>query len=205
MSFRELESAHKTRNIWASCPSFPHCVVRADTVRKFISAMIKDMKEITGYPGYYAMSDGFIITTKYKEPRILKSRKRTRGYLYVNLCKNGKYKSIEIHRLMSMCFLDDYDESLQVNHIDGNKKNNNIRNLEMVTQSENMRHALRIGLKIPLMGEEHYESKLKVKDVIKMRERYKNGESIAEIAKDYEQVTESAVRHAINHITWKHI
>ena len=72
------------------------------------------LKEIEGYPLYFTSEDGRIISKKIENhPIELKSRKNRRGYLYVNLCKNGKYRSITIHRLIAKAFLEEYDPKLQ--------------------------------------------------------------------------------------------
>lgn len=62
------------------------------------------------------------------------------GYLKVRLWSGQKYKNFFVHRLVAEAFIPNPENKPQVNHIDGNKTNNNIFNLEWVTQSENMRH-----------------------------------------------------------------
>ena len=74
--------------------------------------------------------------------------KSTHGYWQVGITnKNGVKKTMAIHRLMCLTFLPfGYKPSLQVNHIDGNKENNNIENLEWCSGEENIAHAVRTGL-----------------------------------------------------------
>lgn len=67
------------------------------------------------------------------------------GYVYVCLSKHNQKKTYRLHRIVAKAFLGDR-EDMQVNHIDGNKTNNSLSNLEWVTQSENMKHAYRTGL-----------------------------------------------------------
>lgn len=62
------------------------------------------------------------------------------GYPGVNLWKGNSGYARTVHRLMAQVFLPNFDDALQVNHIDGDKKNNVITNLEMVTPSENSLH-----------------------------------------------------------------
>ena len=64
----------------------------------------------------------------------------------INLCKNGKYKSICIHRLVGIYFVENNNGFNVLNHIDGNKHNNHYTNLEWVTRSENIKHAFNNGL-----------------------------------------------------------
>lgn len=74
--------------------------------------------------------------------KILKGSPDTKGYIRVTLYSKGKATHISIHRLVCKYFYLNFNENLQVNHKDGNKTNNNIDNLEMVTSSENNIHAL---------------------------------------------------------------
>lgn len=61
----------------------------------------------------------------------------SKGYLRVGLFRNGKRKWYKVHRLVAQAFIENPEHKPQVNHIDGNKKNNSITNLEWVTDTEN--------------------------------------------------------------------
>ena len=74
------------------------------------------------------------------------------GYLAVPLSKNNITKDYSVHRLVAEVFIPNPENKPQVNHIDGNKTNNNIDNLEWCTCSENIRHAYTNGLQKPLIG-----------------------------------------------------
>lgn len=97
-------------------------------------------KDIPGYEGRYAATeDGRIYTyhrNKYLQPCITKD-----GYYEVRLSKDGKITSYRVHRLilMAFAFREDY-KSLQVNHKDENKLNNNLDNLEWMTCKENINY-----------------------------------------------------------------
>ncbi len=67
------------------------------------------------------------------------------GYYVVTLCVNGKRTTVRVHLLVARAFLTRPAET-EVNHIDGNKLNNYLLNLEYVSRSENMLHAYRTGL-----------------------------------------------------------
>ena len=83
----------------------------------------------------------------YKIPNIiLKTNKNKKGYLYVVLSKNGKSKIVRIHRLVAQTFIPNLQNKPQVNHIDGIKSNNVVSNLEWCTNSENQKHAFKLGL-----------------------------------------------------------
>ena len=112
-------------------------------------------KPIKGYEGLYEVSNlGNIKSVKRKaknrgkgkriiRERILKpSMDRSNGYYQIKLSKNGKLKTFKIHKLVIEHFLNKISKGLVVNHIDGNKLNNNINNLEICTQKDNIRHAI---------------------------------------------------------------
>ena len=64
-----------------------------------------------------------------------------KGYYKISLKNNlGIRKTFLLHRIIAKCFLFDYSENLKVNHKDGNKLNNKIENLEMISQRENVNH-----------------------------------------------------------------
>ena len=129
-------------------------------------------RNIEGYKELYQISNtGKVRSFKNKNIIILKQRKNSRGYWYVNLCIDGKYKSITVHRLVALHFFDKSDRNETVNHIDGNKDNNCIFNLEWITRKENWEHAKRNNLLA--MGEKNGKSKLKEKDVLEIRNLYK--------------------------------
>lgn len=74
---------------------------------------------------------------------ILKARLQNNGYLLVWLSNGGKKKAMTIHRLVASAFLG-FQQGMGINHKDGNKKNNNINNLEWVSRSENIKHAYNV-------------------------------------------------------------
>ena len=96
---------------------------------------------------------------------------------------NGKKKTYRAHRLVLMAFKPvDNMENLEVNHIDGNKKNNRLENLEWCTSSENQIHAFKTGLSKARRGEESNFSKLRLEDVKRVFDLRKQGLTQAEIA-----------------------
>lgn len=82
-----------------------------------------------------------------RKGRKLKPATDKDGYLRITLTNNGKRKSYYVHRLVARTYLKDYDEQLQVNHINGIKTDNRVENLEMVTLKENIKHSIETGLK----------------------------------------------------------
>lgn len=73
--------------------------------------------------------------------------KNKQGYLVVGMAINKKPRTKQIHRLVALTFLSNPNNLPQVNHIDGNKQNNHVENLEWCTSSENLKHAYRTGLR----------------------------------------------------------
>ena len=111
-------------------------------------------KDIEGWEGKYQVSNmgnvkslertvwngrGYFKTSE----RILKPGKDRDGYLIVQLSKEGKVKACKVHRLVSQAFIPNPDNLPQVNHIDENKENNHVDNLEWVTCRENANHGTR--------------------------------------------------------------
>jgi len=108
---------------------------------------MEKLKDIKGYEGLYqASSLGKIksLVGRRSNVEFLKEGVTGAGYKTVTLCKNGKRASKNVHRLIAETFLG--DSKLDVNHKDGNKLNNNIKNLEYVTKSENIKHAIKNNL-----------------------------------------------------------
>lgn len=103
-------------------------------------------KWIPGYEGlYYATTDGQIFSAKIG--RFMKPHFMPNGYLNVLLYKDKKKSAHGIHRLVAMTFISNPGCLPQVNHIDGDKKNNRVENLEWCTSSGNIQHAYDNGMK----------------------------------------------------------
>lgn len=105
-------------------------------------------KDVIGYDGMYKISNfGNVKSFKKDEKGILLNPYiGTTGYYFINLSKKSKIKLSKIHRLVAFYFIPNHLNLPCVNHIDGNKLNNNDWNLEWCTYSENNKHAHRLGL-----------------------------------------------------------
>ena len=91
--------------------------------------------EIQDYPNYLIYDDGRVYNKKYN--RFIKPTIVGKGYLQLALFKNGERKMFRINRLVSLHYIPNPENKPEVNHIDGDKTNNNIKNLEWMTRMEN--------------------------------------------------------------------
>lgn len=84
-------------------------------------------KDIRGYEGKYKASNFGRIKSLIKDKVLKQTINRRDGYLYIGLCKNGKRKNCKVHRLIAETFITNTKNKPTVNHIDGNKCNNEVR------------------------------------------------------------------------------
>ena len=134
---------------------------------------------------YRVYSDGTVIKNArpgargYIRPeRKLIPHKNNQGYDRVSISVNGKPKEVFVHRLVASLFCQNPNGYKIVDHIDGDKNNNNASNLEWVTSSENNKRAFKTGLKQPTVhyGEDHPMAKFTKADVRWIREHYIKGD-----------------------------
>ena len=113
--------------------------------------MIRVWKDIKGYENKYKISNyGDVISlprfkknhSKFQEvpmKKISQKVNKKNGYVYVYLCNDGKYKNIRLHKIVAENFIDNPNNYNQINHIDGNKTNNRVDNLEWCDCSYNIK------------------------------------------------------------------
>lgn len=99
-------------------------------------------KPIKGYQDYEVSDLGNVRSLKYGKVKLLKPG-ISRGYYHVNLWKNGKVKNLLVHRLVVETFIGKIPKGQVVNHINEDKSDNRLSNLEIVTQKENQNHGTR--------------------------------------------------------------
>ena len=99
-------------------------------------------KDVKGYEGLYQVSNLGRVK-RATTGKVLKACKITGGYLGVTLYKNSIVSSTKIHRLVAQAFIPNNENKPQVNHIDEDKTNNVVSNLEWVTAKENSNHGTR--------------------------------------------------------------
>lgn len=113
----------------------------------------EEWKTIEDFPNYEISTKGNIRTKEYcdgrnhiRQSKLLNKRINNVGYEYVILSNETvKHKTLTVHRLMARAFLNDYFDTLDVNHINGIKTDNRIENLEMTTHSENVKKRYETG------------------------------------------------------------
>jgi len=95
--------------------------------------------EIEGYNNYLIYEDGRVFSkgNKFNKPRFLKYSDDGRGYLQVDLNKDGKRKTFRIHRLIALHYIPNPNNYPCVDHKDRDKENNSIDNLRWVTDQMN--------------------------------------------------------------------
>lgn len=162
-------------------------------------------KDVVGFEGLYTVSDDGRVYSlragKYLKPVVMESK-----YLYVHLCNGKKTKSRRLHRVVAEAFIPNPNNLPQVNHIDGNKNNCSVRNLEWCSQEKNMKHAIEAGLFNP-KGENNPSAKLTESDVRNIREEYSKGDkscSFKALSKKY-GVTDVAIRYIVTRKTWRNV
>ena len=157
------------------------------------------VQTVNNHPNYSIDEYGNI--KNIKRDKQLKPYLTPKGYYKVVL--NGTHYFV--HRLVALNFIPnpDSDNLVQVNHIDGNKLNNHIDNLEWVTCKKNINHAVESGL-TNQSNDKNNHSKLTKEDVIKIRQLISEGMMQKDVAKLYNMST-SGIYSIYHKITWKDV
>lgn len=127
-------------------------------------------KPIDGFPNYQVSNKGRVMNLK--TGKIIKNSISLNGYIYVNLWLNNKLTHFRVHRLVAQAFIPNPENLPQVNHIDEDKTNNNVENLEWVSASKNIRHSI-------------YRQYRKINQLSLDGDIIKQWESISQIAKKF--------------------
>lgn len=123
----------------------------------------------------------------------LKPRRIGAGYLAVNSKEQGVKRTLYVHRLVAEAFLGKPADANEVNHLDGNKQNNKLSNLEWTTHSANLQHAYKEGL--------HPSRSLAPEQVHQIRAKFAEGQSLQQIAAEF-GVSRSAISHLKQGRSW---
>ena len=174
--------------------------------------MEEKFKDIEGYEGLYQVSNLGRVKSleryikissggikKIKET-ILKFSTRN-GYSIVMIYKNKKGYRKSVNRLVAETFIPNFKNKPQVNHIDGNKLNNVVENLEWCTQKENIEHSYRLGSS--KVGQDRLKSKLSNSDVFLIK--YNSDELNQTKLALQLGVSQTLIHNIRKNKTWKHI
>lgn len=145
------------------------------------------LKDIAGYEGRYAITDDGRVWSHISD-KWLKMPLTDWGYPKVCLSNKGKQKVFLVHKLVADAFCWKPSTYLQVNHIDGDKTNNNVKNLEWVTPSQNAKHAWDTGLQFNNSGVRKAQEARRLfstQAVIAIRQMAKVGWTLRTISKVY--------------------
>lgn len=164
---------------------------------------MREWKLIPETENYFASRDGQIMSNIGSKKKILTQWVDTRGYKRVKIVINKKSTGIGVHRLIALTFLPNPLNKEQVNHKDGNKKNNKVSNLEWNTCAENIKHAWKNNLNLPLFGVKNGNSKLNDNQVYAIRLIYSlNKATLGELASIF-GVHKSTVHSIVSKRNWK--
>lgn len=157
-------------------------------------------KEIEGFSNYMISSEGRV---KSAFGTIRKFTTTKKGYLKIGLIGDDKVrKKLSVHRLVAQAFILNTDSKPQVNHIDCNKSNNNVSNLEWCTNSENQKHAFKHGLQNN-KGVNNPRAIFTMDDIRDIRRLREIGLTYLNIANMY-NVGKTTIYKIINKETWNY-
>lgn len=175
--------------------------------------MKESWKVIPGYENYEASNLGTVRSKAklvshswanvlvLRKGRILKPTVGTCGYYHVG--PNGETRLL--HRLVALAWIPNPQNKRTVNHIDCNKLNNKIENLEWSTHQENITHAKGNGLRNPAKGIQFVNRvKLDEVSISVIRECFNNGYTHRAIS-DYFKISRSCITRIINRLSWAHV
>lgn len=165
-------------------------------------------KDIQGYEGYYQISNtGFVLSLPRKSNSslsVLKPQLSCHGYPQVGLKVKGKgRKLVRIHRLVALHFIPNPENKPEVNHINRNRADYRIENLEWCTRTENARHAAKLGSFNNRSGQRGSHAKIKDSDVPLIMEMIKS-KSLIDIGKFF-NVYPSGISRIVTGKTFKNV
>ena len=172
-------------------------------------------KDITGYEGIYQVSNFGRIKSLgrflkrgeskiFVDEFIMSGGSTPIGYKTVNLTKNKVRKAFSVHRLVAEAFIPNPEGKPEVNHIDGDKLNNNYANLEWCTRRENLQHAYDTGL-VNQQGSDSVNAKLSDDEVLEIRELYKTGRYTYDCLAEEYQVGASTIGRVVRKEVYQNV
>lgn len=161
------------------------------------------------FPDLYEVSNlGRVRRIKRDGRKVLVAPKKNNGYSHFCLWSGGKPHWRLAHRLAWEAFIGPIPERMQINHKNGDKGDNSLDNLEVVTASENVLHKFRVlrakPTGVPNYGERNGAAKLTAEIVANIRARLDRGETGKDLAAEF-GVTPTLVSHIKLGKVWRHI
>lgn len=153
---------------------------------------------IMGFPGYWINKKGEVLGRK-GEKRVLSPN--LKGYLYLTIRHSEGRKILYVHRLVAKYFLSNENNYEEVNHINGNKNDNRVENLEWCNRKHNINHAIRTGLIQHPKGQDVHNSKLTNEEVVDI---YTSNLSLSELSSKY-NVCKTTISNIRTGKSWNHI
>ena len=156
---------------------------------------------------YYTQLNGLTgkSNTKLLPEMIMKPFEDEDGYLRISLIKDNSRKKHFVHRLVAINFIPNPENKPEVNHKEGNKKDNRVVMIEWNTTSENQRHAIANKLYETAKGETAGQAKLKEVQVREIHKLWKSGEVTQEYLSSMFGVASSAISRIVNGVRWRHV
>ncbi len=160
---------------------------------------MENWKQIIEAPGYEVSNEGRIRSTKQLQPRIMRPKTKSNGYLEITLRINDKPVSRLVHRLVAIAFLIPDPARPTVNHLDGNKKNNFDVNLAWSTLRENNAHSAHKRFAV---NNKKRAQKLTLAKVHKIRELHAKGIKSFLIGERF-NISPAMVRNIVYGRSWR--
>lgn len=161
-------------------------------------------KPVGGYIGYEVSNFGRVRSMKHRKVKINTTVPNYAGYPVITLHDRGKRRQFRLSRLVLEAFVGKCPDNYQANHLDGDKDNNRLENLEWTTPSGNSKHAYFLGLSKGPVGEINGRGRLKLVEVTKIKELARGGVVISTIAQEF-NISASHVYAIKNGTKWKSV
>lgn len=175
---------------------------------------MEQRKEIKGFEGSYAISNKGRVKslarqcgTVFRKEKIRNLNFTHDGYLKLRLLQGEKDVTARVHRLVAEHFIPNPLNKETVNHIDGDKTNNIVENLEWATRKEQVQHSYDLNLKKPMSGELNGNAVLTNEEAKKIRNEYVKGSRVygtVALGRKY-NVKTSVIQDVVSNKTYKDI
>lgn len=165
---------------------------------------MKEIREVSGFYGYFCDRLGNVFSNKAGELRPMKPRVGSRGYLIIGLSvSKGRCKHVLVHRIIASTWIGSPAVKMEVNHKNGIKTDNRLENLEWASRIDNERHARRV-LGKKLYGSYHPCSKISEDQALEIRRLRSEGWTHKRLSERY-GIGMSQINRIVRRIKWSHV